>query len=207
MKLCIFGETKDFDIAVYKALVIKIFHECFGIENLSFHEPSFDPYGKGILLKQLALEIDLASDTNSDLNFIFVFADSDDKSFEEQEREIDKLVRGKVKNFAYEAIIIAVPQKNIEAWLLSDIGAINKTAGRKYKTMPEAEKIAKPKEKLREIYGKEGKKTTYSKFALSIIEKINIDVLTKQSKSFNSFHQKLISRIRQVSKASSHIDH
>lgn len=192
MKICIFGETKDLDVSLYKKLCARILGEHFNITDINFVDTAFDPGSKGKLLKQICFQIDLTAEANVDLDAIFIFTDSDDKKYHVQKNEILKLIETRVRHFPHDAIIVATPQRNIEAWLLSDIGNINRIIGKSIKEFPPAEKIEDPKGHFKTLWGSTGKTVKYSSFALKIATSMNLKTVYKKSKAFSAFHNDLV---------------
>ena len=191
MKICIFAETKDFDIRLYKVLCTRLLKECYCFEDIEFADHSFDPEGKGNLLKHLCTEIDLISEQNPDLEIIFVFADCDDLAPKKQRKIIRDLINEHVTHFPSENIILGSPKRNVEGWLLSDIDNLNHYLPKSIKEFPHAEIISDPKIAFKSIWEMSGKHEKKPIFASQLCSSINFMTLCRRSQTFLTFHEDL----------------
>lgn len=204
MKICIFAETKKFDLSLYKVLCSRILKECFSVNSIDIIDHSFDPGGKGLLIKQVPSLIDPIKERNPDLKLIFIFIDSDNLTYKKQRKKMVKALQGKVRNHSSNLIAIACPQRNIEAWLLSDVEVLNSFLDIELRMFPKAESIVDPKEEFSKIWGHTGRKEKINSFALKITQSIDIHLLSRRSLSFHSFHEDLRSIIPSISSRNIH---
>lgn len=204
MELCIFAETVKLDQKAYEKLVERIFVETYcqkipvfrKLENLIIR-------GKGDLVTQLPFNLRTITRKYPDITCVIIFTDADgeypDKTNSEKRR-----VKTKIKSFESSFpgnIIISVPTKNIEAWLLGDIRNINITTGLSLATgYSETEKIIEPKEKLKGIYTRFLKSTStplsYSDFVTKLFSTINLSGLKSNSKTFDKLLKDIHSYLR-----------
>lgn len=158
MKICIFGESLDFDSKLFNILCSRVLKECFGINQIEIVKHEFDPGGHGQLEKQAPILIDLFFQSDPKLNIVFIFRDSDNLTYKKRRKKIMEILKGKVKDFPLDSIIVGVPKRNIEAWLISDTNNINKIAGTTLSNrFLKAENIVDPKEKFNKIWELTGK--------------------------------------------------
>jgi len=207
MKICIFAETLKFDTRLYNTLCIRLLSECFSIYSPTIVEHIFDPGGHGQLIKQAPTLIDLYAYTNPDIDIFFIFRDSDDLTYFNRRRKIKAKFSREVKDFGLNSIVIACPQRNIEAWLLSDFSTINSITGLTLSIFDKAELIADPKKEFENVYDSTGKRDTIENFAYEIIKKIDINTLCDRSRAFYSFHNELVGLISRIEPSHRHRTH
>lgn len=198
MKICIFAESPKFDLKLYKVLCSRILRECFGISQIEIVPHSFDPNGHGQLEKQSPTLIDLFAESNPNIDIFFIFRDSDELTYKRRRKKLKELFASSIKNFKLESLIIAAPQRNIEAWLITDIQNINVICRTTLRRFSNEERIIDPKNEFIKIWEMTGKKEKISVLACNIIETIDIACLYRRSEAFHCFHEdirELISRI------------
>ncbi|VVA44008.1 hypothetical protein CANDROIZ_370010 [Candidatus Roizmanbacteria bacterium] len=199
MRIAIFSESLRFDQTAYEILISRILKEFFNIKKvqlLRLENVSFN--GKADVIKQSPLAAEQLFYKHKKLKIIFVFADADGE-FPQATNETESLIKKEFESFLFKHSVlfaVGVPTRNIEAWLLADIGVIIKIT--KIKTLNQfinSEKIKNPKDKFSEIYAKYRKVFSDSEFlplskqelANKIFLEINLDLLQKRSLSFKRF--------------------
>jgi hypothetical protein len=101
-------------------------------------------------------------------------------------RELRDEIEDTLKPSPITKYIIVIPIREIEAWLLADHEAINKTFGLKLKKIPNPEAIRRPKEHLRDlVYLRSSKRKIYVNTIHN--RKIAAKANLKQLKRCNSF--------------------
>jgi uncharacterized protein DUF4276 len=104
-------------------------------------------------------------------NHLFVIHDLDERDEEELRRKLETLL----SSSAFVNALVVIPTKEMEAWLLSDSAAIKNTFNLKgkVKITTNVEMIDNPKERLRDLIWKKGKKrylnTVHNKKIANII--------------------------------------
>lgn len=204
MKIAIFSESLRFDQQAYEILITRTLKELFKIkkiqtlrlENLSFN-------GKADVIKQSPLAAEQLYIKHKKLKMIFVFADADGE-FPKATNETETIIKGGFESFLYKhsvKLTIGVPTRNLEAWLLTDIGTIIKIINIKsLSQFNYAEKIKDPKGKFSEIYALYRKQFSNEEFlplskqelANKIFSEVNLDLLKKRSLTF----QRLLTELK-----------
>ncbi len=205
MKVCVFAETLSFDRIIYQALCQRIFKECYSYHAIEFVDHSFEPNGKGQLIKQVPTQIDVQFDLNPDIDLIIIFIDSDNLSPQTQRSQLRRELND-VK-FPQGSIIIAAPKRNIESWLISDIEAVNAVSGLSLPEFPKAELIADPKAEFNNIYRSTHNVDIKSVFATNIISKAHIFKLFTHSLAFRTFHEHVRQFIHDKEPSRAHATH
>lgn len=192
MEICVFAETVQVDQISYEKLVERIFTEHFEIDKPTIRKlANIIIRGKPNLFTQLPYLLGRITRKYSGINCVFIFADADGEypSITNSER---RRVREKIHkfrdNFAGE-VIVGVPTRNIEAWLLSDIGSINTNTDLAISiNYKQSEEIKDPKTEFTKIYSAYRKITNdpldYPELVNQLFSTIDINLVRKSSRSF-----------------------
>lgn len=198
MVFSILAETGRVDKVVHTLLVTKILKDLVELDKKEAFDivglDAFNPNGKNDLFSFLHTAINLLSEKYEGLDVVVVIVDGDKLNRNEQITQIKRLLSSKEMSFPTERIVIGIPVRNIEAWLLSDTKTINEVTGMKVaKAYTKPEIIKDPKIEMKQIYGTYRKNfdettseaLTYPEFLENISRNLSVIELAKRSPSFN----------------------
>lgn len=199
MEIIIFSETIKIDQRAYEELIGRIC-QSFSIQA-NFQRLSNLRYsGKGDLIKQLPTLLRFTVQKFPRIKILIIIVDGDG-GYPQSTTETKKIIKKKLKdffqNFSTE-IIIAVPTRNIEAWLLTDSHNLSNILG--VSDIPVygcIEDLRDPEKEYLNIYNTYRHNTTdnppLSKQELpsKIFSTIDLNSLKKYSKSFSNFYKEI----------------
>jgi len=199
LKISILAETREFDIKCYQLLVRKVFNEYFKSVKLEIIETSVEVSPKGKLIKQLPQLIDAIAITDL-VDLIFLFVDCDNLKPNEQRTEILKQMK-KINDFPLSHIVIGLPKRNIESWLIADITTIKNLGGISIRSDLSVEEAQDPKSLFQSIYKHSGMKQKMTDFACKIIDCMDIEKLLKRSTTFGALLDDINTKLKEIKSA------
>ena len=107
------------------------------------------------------------------------------------------------KELCGEVVVIGVAVEALEAWLLSDEKALSKIVQRTIRAIRNPENIKNPDVKLGEIVHINSLEKPYPEILKEIALNLNLKNVSYRCRSFNSFRESYVSKLKAVSKRKS----
>ncbi len=201
MEICIFGETTGVDQISYEKLIERVFLEYFRLNTPIIRKlGNIIIRGKPNLLTQMPYLLGSITRKYSGLKCIFIFIDADGE-YPSVTNSEKKRVKTKIKKFKEDfvgEIIIGVPTRNIEAWLLGDTGNINTVTGLNIPMITsKVETISTPKEEFKKLYSKYRRQNnssnslSYPELVNKLFSTTNLNTLKSNSITFSTLLSEL----------------
>lgn len=198
MKISLLAETLDFDLQCYQTLILKVLNDIFNFKDVTFSQTDSSLFigSKGKLIKRLDQKIDILAENTHELDVIFVFVDCDNLTPHDQIREIKKKL-DLIQHFSKHKVIIGLPKRNIEAWLLSDTYRILGLSKKNIPSFNKVEEISDPKGEFRGIWKTNSGNVKYETFAKKIINNMDLKNVISNSETFVIFLQDMKSKLNE----------
>lgn len=98
----------------------------------------------------------------------------------------------------YDLTIPGVAVEALEAWLLADETALSVVTGRTISCLPSPESISYPKEVLQRLTQYHSLGIPYHEILRNIVDRLNLDLVLRRSKSFNRFYGRYSAKVRSM---------